>query len=103
MRLVATEKETQGAILEYLNLRGHFCWRNSTGAFSNPNNHFYRFGKKGSSDIIGVSKDGKGIAIEIKTKGKKPRPDQIAFLNEFVSRQGIGIVAYSVEDVQKYL
>jgi hypothetical protein len=92
------EKETQKAILEYLTYRGHYCWRNSTGAFSNEKKHFYRFGKKGSADIIGISREGKGIAVEVKSTGKKPTPEQIEFIREFRVRGGIGLVAYSVDD-----
>lgn len=95
------EKYHQNAALQYLNLRGHFCWRNNTGGFKNPAGHFFRFGKKGSSDILGCSKDGKSIAIEFKAKGKKPTMEQINFLSNVNKRGGYGILAYSLDDVIK--
>lgn len=66
---------------------------------------------KGSSDLIGwttktVTFDmvGKSIAvftaIEVKTKNIKTTDEQINFINLVNDSGGIGIVAYSVEDVK---
>ena len=32
-----SESDTQRAILDYLTLRKHFCWRNNSGAFKTVN------------------------------------------------------------------
>jgi hypothetical protein len=58
---------------------------------------------KGSSDIIGVAKDGRMIAIECKRPGKKPTPEQEFFLNEVKRRGGIAFVATSYEEVRAIL
>lgn len=96
------ESEIQKAILEYLNMSGHFCWRNNTGSL--PMNYkgksrLIRFGKKGSSDILGVSRTGKIIAIEVKRPGEEPTTEQLDFLLAITGHGGIGVVATSVDDV----
>jgi len=102
-----TEKQIQSQILEYLNLSGHYCWRNNTGQMTAIDKYGkqrrWRAGIKGSSDIIGISKDGKFIAIECKRPGKKVTQDQQWFLDEISKRGGIGIVATSYEQIRKLL
>ncbi len=95
------EKDLQNAIIQYLNLHGHFVWRNNTGAFvleSAGKKRFMRAGIKGSPDIIGIAKDGRFIGIECKSKGRKSTLEQEVFLEQIRARGGIGIVAYSLKD-----
>lgn len=99
-----TEHETQKAILEYLKLKGHLCWRNNTGASvfpgSNGKKYFVRYGLPGSGDILGVRKGtGQFISIEVKRKGGSLTDTQMQFMNDVVSKGGKAIVAYSVDDV----
>ena len=103
---MVTEHELQKIILEYLNLKGHFAWRNNTGAMVaeyKGKKRFWRAGIKGSSDILGVAKDGKFIAIECKGKGKYPTREQKDFLLEVERRGGYACVAWSLEDVERGL
>jgi hypothetical protein len=103
-RLASTEKDTQKAILEYLTLKGHFVWRNNSGAFKTERGGFYRIGAAGSPDIIGVKKgDGKFIGIEVKSGGVKPTALQEQFLKDINDRGGIGIVAYNIDQVMEIL
>jgi hypothetical protein len=48
------ESFLQRQILDYLALKGIFHYRNNSGAFDNGRGGFYRFGTKGSPDIICV-------------------------------------------------
>ncbi|HEX9504291.1 MAG TPA: VRR-NUC domain-containing protein [Patescibacteria group bacterium] len=97
------EADIQKSILEWLNLRGHFVWRNNTGAYVGKykgKSRFFRFGMKGSSDIVGVAANsGKLIAIEVKCFGKTPTPDQMIFLKRVKSNNGIACIANSIDDV----
>ncbi len=93
------EQDLVRQILDYLNLKGHFVWRNNTGAFTNSKNQFFRFGLRGSADILGISKDGKFIAVECKQPGKKPTFFQEQFLGEITLRKGWAIVATDLDDV----
>lgn len=93
------------ACLEYLHLRGIFSWRNNSGAAtikgSRGSDRFIRFGKVGSSDIIGVMPDGRFLAIECKTARGKLSTPQEDFLSSVLKRGGVAFVARSVEDVKE--
>ena len=59
------------------------------------------FGLKGSSDIIGMTKTGKFLGVEVKTATGTLRPEQAAFLMRVNANGGKAIVARSVEDLMK--
>jgi hypothetical protein len=100
------ESEIVKAILEYLKLKGIYCFRNNTGAFKSVykgKQRFHRYGEVGSSDIIGITKKGLFLAIEVKRPGGKPTDKQIEFMGHINRNGGIAFVAYSVDDVEKTL
>lgn len=103
MNLTPTESQTQAAILQYLTARGHFVWRNNTGmhrATYGGKERFIRFGKNGSSDIVGAQRGtGRFVAVEVKRHGNKPTPDQVWFIESVKAIGGIAVVAFSVDDV----
>ena len=97
------EKDIQAVILQYLNLKGYFCWRTNAGAMK-IDNRFIRFSyAPGISDIIGIARDGSFIAIEVKRPGKTTTVTQKAFLKEIEKHRGYAIVATSLDDVEKIL
>lgn len=106
--LVASEQSVVNACLDYLTWRGHFVWRNNSGFFTRDyttkagihRRSATRVGKVGSSDIIGIAKDGKMIAVECKREGNVPTEQQESFLAEVKKRGGYAIVATSVDDLQ---
>lgn len=103
--LEVSESDIQKQIIEYLNLKGHYVWRNNTGGtpyIYKGKQRFIHYGKKGSSDILGVAKDGKIIAIEVKRPGNNLTPEQTWFLGEINGRGGYGIFAYSLDDVIRF-
>jgi len=62
----------------------------------------YGFGKpahKGVADIIGQTTGGVFFAIEVKRPGEKATTEQRAFLDRVNAHGGIGILAFSVDDV----
>lgn len=97
------ERDVVNGCLDYLHLCGFLiigdAWRQNNGAFKRDN-HFYRFSyRKGISDIIGWTPDGKFFAVECKDKGGKLSLDQEQFLNKLNKAGGVGIVAYSLDDL----
>lgn len=78
-----TEKEVENQIIDFLRLKGVFCWKNqSTGVFD-PKKKVYRKINhrqlKGTSDILGILPDGRFLAIEVKKPLVNPRSDEKLF------------------------
>jgi len=106
-----TEQQLKKLILDYLTTKGHFVWTNNSG-FSikeyttkdgTTHKRAWRAGKVGGSDIIGVEKGtGRFIVIECKVGRNTVTPEQRDFLNEIKRKGGLALVAYSLEDVQKW-
>jgi hypothetical protein len=94
------EKEIQSAIVEYLKLKRIFHYRNNTGAFVDKNNHMYRFGALGSPDVVAV-KDGRYIAIEVKTAKGIQSDAQLNFQRELERAGGQYILARSLDEIIK--
>jgi len=97
------EASIQKSILDYLLMRGYFVWRNNTGGFGGDSNAgkkwFVRAGLKGSGDIIGMTKTGKFLSIEVKRRGNKPSAEQVHFMDRVKSMDGCAFVAYDIQDV----
>ena len=95
------EKDTQNAILKWLELKKIFFYRNNVGAFQNAQGNFYRFGHPGAPDIICVA-NGRYIAIEVKAPKGKLSPAQEHFRDNLQKAGGQYIVARQLEDVIKF-
>lgn len=57
----------------------------------------------GSSDVIGITADGRFLAVEVKTPTGRVTEDQIRFINAVRLKGGVAGVARSVEDALKLL
>lgn len=91
--------------MEYLALKGIYCWRNNSGMLRDRRGIPVRFGKVGSSDILGIAPDGRFLAIEVKRPDGswKLQPSQEEFLAEISRRGGYAGVATCPEDVDRIL
>ena len=105
-----SELEIQNSILEYLNLRGDcFAWRNNSIGVFDPVKKIYRrsggFAIKGVSDILGVMRDGRFLAIEVKNTGKEKTvsKEQLVFITKMIKMKAIAIVATNIETVKEQL
>ncbi len=87
------EAHITGAIREWLTWHRIFHWKQWQGLGS----------KKGVADIIGILPDGRFLAIEVKKPGGRLTELQKEFLNAVRHNNGVGIVAYSVDDVIEVL
>lgn len=96
------------AIVEFLNYQGNFVWRTNAGqlplTYQNKHGQIKKrmviVGKKGTSDIIGLSKKGRFVAIEVKvpTRRKEVTDAQNMFLEDVRLHGGIAGVACSPEE-----
>lgn len=95
-----SEALIQSSILDYLNLSGHICIRVNAGKIQTARGNWVNLAPKGAPDIMGCSRDGRAIGIEVKTRAGKLREGQAQFLEEIRSRGGVAGVCRSIEDVQ---
>ena len=95
------ESDVVNACIRWLHDVGRcFVWRNNTGAYKTQGGAFVRFGFKGSADIIGCTQSGRFIAVECKGTGGKQSPEQLHFERCINGKNGIYIVAYSMDDLE---
>lgn len=76
-----------------------FAWRQNTG-LAMGGQHAVRFSFVGCSDILGMLRGGRFLAVECKATGKVPSPEQQAFLDNVNAAGGIAIC---VDDPQQLI
>ena len=91
------------ACLDLLAVRRIFAWRNSVGAAYNPRGRFVRFGKVGSSDILGVLPGGRLLALEVKRPGGRLTEAQADFLQQINTAGGLAVMIQDVETLERLL
>lgn len=93
------EKEIQKVILDYLEARHIFCWKeHSGGLLVDGGTRYMPIGLRGKSDIFGIYK-GKFLAIEVKRPSGVLTEEQQSFLDRVNREGGIAFVARNLEDV----
>lgn len=93
------ETDIQNDIRVALSERGIIVWRNNVGLAKFPNGSVVKYGLcNGSSDLIGISPNGRFIAIEVKVPEEEPDSDQENFIKVILRNGGIAGVAHSVEE-----
>jgi hypothetical protein len=105
MKPCTKETDCQKEIIAFLERVGCYVWRNNSGV-AKTGGRFVRYGKPGSSDIIGISPSGLFMAVEIKSNGEpltleknKGEDSQEYFLRRIADKGGISIIAESIADI----
>ncbi len=93
------------ACLDYLRLRKILCWRANNGGIFDPARKRFRsfHGLKGVSDLLAVLPGGRFLAVECKRPGKRPSPEQAAFLAAVEAAGGVGCYVRSVGELVEIL
>ena len=108
-RTEASEAQILKAIMALLHRHPKVAkvWRQNSGTFVKQygdTKHYIRANTaKGMSDIMGVLKNGKALAIEVKSRTGIVAEHQQAFLDSILSAGGLAFVARDVSDVIKAL
>lgn len=111
------ESDIQNAIMIALSDAGCTVWRNNVGIGWQGRMSRTRMGSVllddprplhaglcvGSSDIIGITADGRFLAIEVKTKTGRVSDEQQRFIDAVRRKGGVAGVARSVADALKLL
>jgi hypothetical protein len=92
------EKDIQREILNYLLFNGFFVWRQNSGVITRGG-HMYSAGIKGQPDIVGMTKDGRWLGIEVKNVKGIQNFNQKQFEQNVLDSKGIYILARSLDDV----
>jgi len=84
------------------------CWRQNSGTFAERNRdgsmRYVRANtQRGMSDIMGVLRDGRTLAIEVKSRTGRMRPGQEEFLATIRRAGGVAGVCRSVDDAVRLL
>lgn len=99
------ESRIQTECCRYLRKKRVFFFRVNNMPTYDPRVGGYRamgeFALKGVPDVLAVSKDGRMIGIEFKTKTGRLSPDQHFFCDRLTSRGGEYHVIRSLADVQE--
>ena len=97
----ATEAQIQAAVLKALRLHPAVAWigRYNSGGFYDGGDRYVQFHSvPGQSDLMGMLKGGRLLAIEIKRPGARPTEQQAAFLARVATGGGLAGVATGVAD-----
>ena len=96
------EKDIQLVICKYLELKGHFFWRQNTSPIFDTKTGFYRpmpkYSIKGLPDIV-LIKDGVFWGLEVKRPGSKPSDDQLFFKKRCEESGAKYHIVHSLDDV----
>ncbi|HWT29372.1 MAG TPA: VRR-NUC domain-containing protein [Methylophilaceae bacterium] len=94
-----SEKAIMHDIMLAVSKAGHRVWRNNVGVATTRDGSVIRFGLAvGSSDLIGVTKDGRFLAIECKTDSGRATDEQLNFISLVRSMGGRAGIARSISD-----
>lgn len=94
MRGVAKVKELtkahiRASAIKEMEWRGHSIWIQNNLAVKGRK----FIGRRGQSDCVGFTKDGRFLAVEIKTLNDRLSSDQIKFLNDVKKAGGLAYLA----------
>ena len=107
--LVPSEHQVQTACLQYLAVCPQVAWaeRMNSGAVKIPvpggKDRYIRYGFPGCADIIGQLKDGRFLAIEVKSAVGRATAAQDAFMKRVATFGGVAGVVRSTGDLQALL
>jgi hypothetical protein len=96
-----SEHQIQTQIIEYLETKHVFFYRQNTGG-AKFGNYYVKFGIPGAPDIVAVIK-GHFFGIEVKDVKGKQSEKQIEFMNKLRYAGGTYILARSLDDVTPFL
>ena len=92
------EKDIQKGILQYLQVKRVFHWRNNSGAYKTSHGSFIRFGEPGSPDIF-VIRGGMIYGLEVKNEKGKLSDLQEEWSKGFMKHGGLYHVVRNLDDV----
>jgi hypothetical protein len=101
------DRPESAALVEVLKaLRAHpavvWCERMNSGA-AKVGGRFIKFGWPGAPDVLGQLRDGRILAVEVKSRTGRPSPEQTIFLERIRCAGGVAFLARDLRDVMREL
>lgn len=94
------ESVIQKQIIDYLTIKKYKVIKfNNVGIYKQSTGTYIPSRQAGVSDLLVCSPTGQFIAIEVKSGYNKPTENQLEFIEEIKSHNGIGFVAWTLDDV----
>jgi hypothetical protein len=98
------ENRVKRECLDYLRLRHIYCWSNPSGAVRIRPGRFMRFGKKGSSDILGILPGGRLLCAECKAPDRgRLSPEQKQFIADVQELRALALVVRGWNELDEAL
>ncbi|HXT04661.1 MAG TPA: VRR-NUC domain-containing protein [Casimicrobiaceae bacterium] len=98
------ERDVLKGVLRALELHPRVAWAARMNVVAQKiDDRFVRAGFPGLSDVVGMLRDGRFLAVEVKRPGGQPTTAQVEFLGLVSRSGGVAFVARSVEDVMRGL
>jgi hypothetical protein len=98
------EKVIQAAIMLEATKLGARLFRNQVGVYHLADGRTLSSGLCfGSADLIGWTKTGRFLSVEVKRPGGKPSAQQIHWMEQVNKSGGLAGICWSVEDVRNLL
>lgn len=98
-----SEGKVVAACIQLLCLWGCNTIRNNTGAIKTEKGSYFRFGKKGSGDILAISPSGRWVEIEAKFGHNTMSPEQIERQKTVNAMGGVYIVVRNnTEELERH-
>lgn len=101
MKAKLSESHVQRQILDWLERKGIFHYRQNTGVARLKGFHV-RFGTRGAPDIVAIYR-GMYVGIEVKKLGKLQTEEQKTYMQNVRHAGGMYILAYEISDVTRVL
>lgn len=101
--MVTPEGSIKAGCIHFLRQMGFYVWNNPTGAVQLAPNRWLHFGKKGSSDIIGILPGGRFFAVEVKAPGGRLSPEQKQFLDDISRLGGLAVMVQDWRELAQIL
>jgi len=96
------ETEIMRRIMMHMSALGHRVFRNNVGLYYTKNGFPVKCGLcTGSGDLIGFTRSGRFLSIEVKTESGRLEPDQHAWISLITKMGGIAICARSEKEAEE--
>lgn len=93
-----SEADIKRAIVQYLRARGCLVIPYRSVGIMKKNGKYIPMHGVGVSDLLGLTKEGKFFAVEVKTDIGRPTDNQVQFLETVRTFGCIGIIARTIDD-----